>query len=352
MEPNLRWGGFSNGQIPRTNLVEYQPGKFLQADAARNLHALANEFYRRWGGNLYADWYQDLYRSLSRQWDMWNNRGAGFPWPNSVASPGNSIHGWARSADLTGYGAGGSARHNWLVDNAPNFGWSWDYGRALGEPWHFDYLGPITTTAGDGGYQPILETRKVNPVISIFFSYRSGVGQFLVYVSSTRVSITSELSTATPANRSMAVNTALEIARASGLPYTQESEIPVLDDTPNGGWYLRNQVAYAATGMPSTFALSPSNPYQIGLAMGSLTPAQDAALMGLPAAVDDLPTKGELTQALTSTVALVNEHADDNKDEIITAIPSGGSGGSASAYSLSLDIEQVPGTATGTATPQ
>lgn len=85
---------------------------------------------------------------------------------------------------------------------------------------------------------------------------------------------------------------------------------------------------------------------------GGLTSAQDAALMGLPAAVDDLPTKSELTQALTSTVSLVNEHADANKDEIIAAIPDGAGGGSASAYALSLNIEQVPGTATGTATPQ
>lgn len=83
---------------------------------------------------------------------------------------------------------------------------------------------------------------------------------------------------------------------------------------------------------------------------GGLTAAQDTALMGLPAAIADLPTNGEMGQALTSTVALVNEHADENKDAIIDAIPSGG--GSASTYSLNLNIDQVPGTATGTATPQ
>lgn len=83
---------------------------------------------------------------------------------------------------------------------------------------------------------------------------------------------------------------------------------------------------------------------------GGLTTAQDAALMGLPVAVADLPTNGELGQALTSTVALVNEHADGNKADIIAAIPQGGSGG-ASPYSLSIEIDSVPGTATGTATP-
>jgi hypothetical protein len=87
-----------------------------------------------------------------------------------------------------------------------------------------------------------------------------------------------------------------------------------------------------------------------GTGGGGLTSAQNDALMGLPAAVSDLPTNGELGQALTSTVALVNEHADGNKAEIIAAIPQGGSGG-ASPYSLSIDIDSVPGTATGTATP-
>lgn len=86
-----------------------------------------------------------------------------------------------------------------------------------------------------------------------------------------------------------------------------------------------------------------------GGAGGGLTPAQNSALMGLPDAVADLPTNGELSQALTSTVLLVNDHADENKDEIIAAIP--GIPGSGS-YDLSLTIDEIPGTATGTATAQ
>lgn len=67
------------------------------------------------------------------------------------------------------------------------------------------------------------------------------------------------------------------------------------------------------------------------------------------ATLSELPTKSELGQALTSTVALVNEHADDNKDAIIAAMPTG-SGGGSSSYNLSLTIDEIPGTATGTAT--
>lgn len=88
--------------------------------------------------------------------------------------------------------------------------------------------------------------------------------------------------------------------------------------------------------------------YRSGVASGGLTSAQNAALMGLPNAVADLPTNGELEQALTSTVVLVNGHADDNRDAIIAAIPGGGSSAS---YELSLTIDEIPGTATGTATP-
>lgn len=203
-----------------------------------------------------------------------------------------------------------------------------------------------TDTSGGGvtPFPPTPETRKVNPVLSICFSYRSGVGQFLMYVSSTRVSLTPELSGMTAANKASQVNTALAIAKAVGLPYTTEAQIPVLDDSPNGGWYLRNQLALAAASMPSTFALSPSNPYVMP-ASGALTPTQDAALMDIPSAV-------ELTQALTSTVSLVNAQAAINRDQILDAIdeiPAGSS--SAGAYSLSLEIEGVPGTASGTATP-
>jgi hypothetical protein len=71
------------------------------------------------------------------------------------------------------------------------------------------------------------------------------------------------------------------------------------------------------------------------------------------ALLEDLPSNGQMGQALTSTVSLVNEHADANKQDILDAIdeiPSTSSG--SSAYGLSLTIDEIPGTATGTATPQ
>lgn len=143
--PNLAWGGFRNGEIPRGNLVDFGGGKLLQADAARTLHALADEFAAAFPGyRLYVGANQDTYRDLAYQTLM---SGTG----KHLYKPGSSIHGWARSADLSGYGSSSAtARHLWLQRNAGRHGWSWAYGRELGEPWHWDYVGPITTTAGGG----------------------------------------------------------------------------------------------------------------------------------------------------------------------------------------------------------
>lgn len=81
-----------------------------------------------------------------------------------------------------------------------------------------------------------------------------------------------------------------------------------------------------------------------------LDPEVIAAIQGpIIEMLNEIPTNGELGQALTSAVVLVNEHADENKDAIIAAMPAG-SGGGSSSYNLSLTIDEIPGTATGTAT--
>lgn len=142
--PKLAWGGYKNGRIPTSVLVDIGGGKLLQRDAARQLAAFAAAFAEAFrGGRLYVGPDQDTYRDYAYQ-ERTSGKG------NHHYKPGGSIHGYARSADLSGYGSVGSAKHNWLVEHAPDFGWSWAYGKELGEGWHFDYIGPITTTAGGG----------------------------------------------------------------------------------------------------------------------------------------------------------------------------------------------------------
>lgn len=150
---SLAWGGFRNGQIPVRNLVDIGGGKLLQADAAAAFSRWAAAFRARWNDRLYLMADQDAYRDLARQQYMINHPEL---YPHAHAAPGTSIHGWARSVDVTGYGASGSVRHLWMQETGPKFGWVWTYGRELGESWHWDYTGPITTTAG-GGVSPFEE---------------------------------------------------------------------------------------------------------------------------------------------------------------------------------------------------
>lgn len=52
-----------------------------------------------------------------------------------AAVPGTSNHGWGLAVDVN-LGSDGK-RLNWLLDNAPAFGWSWE---AQSEPWHIRYV--------------------------------------------------------------------------------------------------------------------------------------------------------------------------------------------------------------------
>jgi len=321
--PNLAWGGFSNGRIPASNLVDIGSGKLLQADAASNFKRFAAAFRARWGEPLYLASYQDAYRDLARQQYMYDHPYE-FNSKGQVATPGTSVHGWARSVDVSGYGAGGSERHLWMQQNAGTYGYSWAYGKQLGESWHWDYVGPITTTAG-GGAEPFPESEDEMKLIK----FRLGSSDFFL--------------------------------GARGLYRSPDAGQTAFSSDANNGLLQKDFGALNSTScdlLLRPFGFSYADAMALGpgafippAVNGGFTTADRAKINEIDAKVADLPTNGEMGQALTSTVALVNEHADENKDAIIAAIP-GGSGGSASTYSLNLNIDQVPGTATGTATPQ
>jgi LAS superfamily LD-carboxypeptidase LdcB len=61
-----------------------------------------------------------------------------------AAVPGTSNHGWGRAVDLCGgIESFGTPQHDWLVANAPRFGWvhpSWaEVTGSRPEPWHFEF---------------------------------------------------------------------------------------------------------------------------------------------------------------------------------------------------------------------
>ena len=56
------------------------------------------------------------------------------------ATPGTSNHGWGLAIDIAHIGSGG--RLDWLIDNAPRMGWSWEL---QSEPWHIRLVDPTQT---------------------------------------------------------------------------------------------------------------------------------------------------------------------------------------------------------------
>lgn len=82
------------------------------------------------GGEFVPGGLRSSARSISQQQEFWANR------PPPAAFPGTSNHGWGIAVDCE------SARAQaWIMRNGMRYGWSWDEGRRVGEPWHFRYVG-------------------------------------------------------------------------------------------------------------------------------------------------------------------------------------------------------------------
>jgi murein DD-endopeptidase MepM/ murein hydrolase activator NlpD len=132
-----RWGGFRNGMIPATALcaLEAGSGQFLRCDAAVAFRLMDSAFSARFGRRLSVS---DSYRSLSEQQALFTAK------PNLAAVPGTSNHGWGLAVDLAGgVEHFGAEEHQWMVANAPRFGWKhpeWArQGGSRPEPWHFEF---------------------------------------------------------------------------------------------------------------------------------------------------------------------------------------------------------------------
>lgn len=131
------WGGLANGMVP-TNLlcpVAAAPGHLLRCDAARALDVLASAYEEALGTPLCVT---DSYRTYAAQVALFARK------PTLAAVPGTSNHGWALAVDLCGGAESfGTAQHDWLVANAPRWGWvdpAWARaGGSKPEPWHWEF---------------------------------------------------------------------------------------------------------------------------------------------------------------------------------------------------------------------
>lgn len=153
--------GYQNGKIPLSAGVTVR-GELFQPDAAAALVLLEHAYAKKFGAECpIVQGYRPLgvptdpaNASGSTQFTAWNYYTLDTRNHPVAARPilvngvwvGTSGHGTMTSADLGGRaGLFNTVEHQWVVDNAPRFGWAW--GGTPSEAWHIDYVGPITVTA-------------------------------------------------------------------------------------------------------------------------------------------------------------------------------------------------------------
>lgn len=155
------WGGLLNGQIPLVRMTVVR-GEHFEPQAAAQLLKLEAAFEAHFGKPAII---LEGYRSLATQQQYWSDWQAGKPGAHHAAYPGTSNHGFGRAADFaSSIDLFDSAEHQWMVANAPTYGWHW--GEAPDEAWHFTYY-PGTAAAG-GNATPIIE-REETPMGVMYY---------------------------------------------------------------------------------------------------------------------------------------------------------------------------------------
>lgn len=127
----------ANGQIAEDDLCELPEGGLLRGDAAGGWARLRVDYARETGQPLCLT---GGYRDLASQSRLYAIK------PGLAARPGTSNHGWGIAVDLCGgIERFGSVEHQWMVANAPEYGWTHPtWARATGskpEPWHWEFVG-------------------------------------------------------------------------------------------------------------------------------------------------------------------------------------------------------------------
>lgn len=111
------------------------PWHKLRTDAARAYEALSARYAEHFGTALCLT---DSYRTFSAQVDLKKRK------PTLAAVPGTSNHGWGIAIDVCGGAESfGTPQHDWMMANAPLFGWylpEWaQIGGSKPEPWHWEF---------------------------------------------------------------------------------------------------------------------------------------------------------------------------------------------------------------------
>jgi hypothetical protein len=153
----LTWPGHTNGRVPKSELRQLATITLVrraQPDAAAAFDRMNDALYAETGHRLTMTANQDSYRSLAKQQKLWDAHAANPSGTPSAAWPGTSNHGLGLAIDVTGMTNAVTAK--WMRAHADDYGYR--INRIKSEPWHIEYVGPITSLAGDG--TPITESER------------------------------------------------------------------------------------------------------------------------------------------------------------------------------------------------
>lgn len=130
-----------NGFLTGSQLKSIGAGLKLSPAAADAYLAMKQASFE--DGLKESDWdITDAYRSYEVQdaifdWDLYKTTKQkakkGTRGTVAAAYPGTSNHGLGLAIDISG------KAQDWIRTNGEKFGWSWDEGKSVGEPWHFRY---------------------------------------------------------------------------------------------------------------------------------------------------------------------------------------------------------------------
>jgi hypothetical protein len=124
----------ANGRIPESVLCPLpQQGERLRADAAEAFIELDGAYREAFGRPMCV---ADSYRPYHEQVRLFQEMV-----PGMAARPGTSQHGLGLAVDLCGgVNRLGTAEHQWMLANAPGYGWhNPPWARGGFEPWHWEF---------------------------------------------------------------------------------------------------------------------------------------------------------------------------------------------------------------------
>ncbi|MBF5081352.1 hypothetical protein F1641_06260 [Quadrisphaera sp. INWT6] len=129
--------GTKNGRLQDSQMCDLWVGNHkLRSDAALAFAELSLAYREHFGSDIVIT---DSYRSYAAQVSVRRSK------PRLAAVPGTSEHGWGLAVDLGGGVQNSDEHYDWLIENAPKYGWdhpAWARKGGGGpyEPWHWEYV--------------------------------------------------------------------------------------------------------------------------------------------------------------------------------------------------------------------